>query len=177
MSEIETPNGRSEPQRRRQHRRSRLWAAAFRHLWRGWRVELLVASLILLAVFLLVERMEIRKSLFAWLISLLQALERLDLVVLRWIENMVRRTTLSDLLAYILLLAGLGLAVWRLRWRLGHTPQFVERACPRCGDGLHRVHRRAADRLVGLFVPVRRYECKNSDCGWTGLRVKESQRG
>lgn len=41
--------------------------------------------------------------------------------------------------------------------------------CPQCGEPLHRVHRHPLDRLLSLFVPLRRYTCYARDCQWTGV--------
>ncbi len=49
----------------------------------------------------------------------------------------------------------------------------VTSACPQCGQ--HRlvpVTRRWVDRLVGLFVSLRRFRCKNMECRWEGNLVK-----
>jgi len=49
----------------------------------------------------------------------------------------------------------------------------VTSACPQCGQ--HRlvpVARRWADRLIGLFVSVRRFRCRNMECRWEGNLVK-----
>jgi len=40
--------------------------------------------------------------------------------------------------------------------------------CPRCGANLIRIHRRPVDRLLSLFRPVRRYNCTQLECNWTG---------
>lgn len=51
------------------------------------------------------------------------------------------------------------------------------RCCPRCGaTGVVRVPRRAVDRLLGLFMSLRRYRCTHVECGWEGnLRHKPRQ--
>lgn len=41
-------------------------------------------------------------------------------------------------------------------------------ACPQCGGRLIRMTRRAMDRALSLFVPVRRYRCQNFSCQWEG---------
>lgn len=41
--------------------------------------------------------------------------------------------------------------------------------CPRCSGHLRRIPRRLLDRLVSVFVPLRRYSCVNCTCQWTGL--------
>jgi hypothetical protein len=41
------------------------------------------------------------------------------------------------------------------------------RSCPACQSTyIDRVKRRLTDRILSLFVPIRRYCC--SECGWVG---------
>jgi hypothetical protein len=40
--------------------------------------------------------------------------------------------------------------------------------CPRCAGSVERVRRRLIDRIVSVFVPVRRYRCRNDACSWEG---------
>ena len=40
--------------------------------------------------------------------------------------------------------------------------------CPVCGTNLIRTPRRQVDRVVSLFVPVRRFRCQNFSCQWQG---------
>lgn len=48
------------------------------------------------------------------------------------------------------------------------------RRCPICGGYLERIRRRRLDRLLSLFVEVRRYQCQNHRCQWEGtLRVNQ----
>jgi hypothetical protein len=89
----------------------------------------------------------------------------------------VQRITLSDLVAYVLLFGAVSLAMWRTRRRLMTPSRYTALACPRCGGEVHRIHRRWYDRLLDLYVPVRRYQCKDPECCWRGLRVKHSNQG
>jgi len=57
---------------------------------------------------------------------------------------------------------------------LANRPDVTEHAthrvlcrCPKCGGDLLRVRRFAVDRLLSLFVPVRRFRCV--ECVWEGL--------
>jgi uncharacterized integral membrane protein len=158
--------------RRRSGRRTKLSVPRF---FREWWVELLVALLIVVVVFLLVERMSIRQSLLAGASGFLAGLGELLSTVVGSIADFVRGTPLSNLTAYVLLLGVIGLAAWRLRWRLMTSPRLTVQACPRCGGELHRIRRRSRDRLVDRFVPVRRYQCRNKECRWRGLRVHRSR--
>ena len=144
-------------------------------LWSGWRVEILIVALVAVAIFLLVERMQIRETLFGWLQRAVAALESLGGGLVRGLVNLVRNTTLSDLTGYVLLLLAAAFLLWRLRWRLMTMPRFTARRCPRCGGDVHRIHRRPIDRLLNLFVPVARYRCKDRECRWAGLRVRSAR--
>jgi hypothetical protein len=124
-----------------------------------------------LAVFLLFERMQIRQTVLAWLRQGLQSVSTLGDSLYQGVASLIRRTTLSDLTAYIILLVVIVVALWRTRWRLMRLPRLAAQECPRCGSELHRIHRRFRDRLLGLFLPVRRYQCKNRDCRWHGLQT------
>jgi hypothetical protein len=176
---METPTSPSESthRRRARRRRSSRFVAHMQRVWQNWWVEILVALLALLAVFLLVERIDLREGLLSWMASLLKGVEGLIATVFRGSLAFVQRTTLSDLLAYLLLLAVAIVLGWRSRWRVMHTPRLSELICPRCGSDLHRIHRRALDRALNLLVPVRRYQCKNRDCHWRGLKVAGKHHG
>lgn len=42
-------------------------------------------------------------------------------------------------------------------------------SCPICGEHeLHRIPRRAVDRLLSMLVEIRRFRCANAQCNWTG---------
>jgi len=128
-----------------------------------------------LAIFLLVERMSIRQTLWRWLLALWHGIESLASGLARALVSRAQHTTLSDLLAYCLLFMAAALILWRGRRRLMTQYRFTALKCPRCGSELHRVHRVWHDRLLDLYVPVRRYQCEDDECRWRGLRVKPSR--
>jgi hypothetical protein len=41
--------------------------------------------------------------------------------------------------------------------------------CPACTGNLERIARRWPDRMLSLWVPVRRYRCTAQTCGWQGV--------
>jgi hypothetical protein len=45
----------------------------------------------------------------------------------------------------------------------------VPHSCPMCGGEVRRIRRRPADRVVSVFRPVIRCECRDRECGWNGL--------
>jgi hypothetical protein len=126
---------------------------------------------IVFAIFLLLEQMQIRRTLVGWIRGSAQWVDDLLESALGAVEGLATSMTLSDLLGLLLLAGAAIFVVWRLRWRLTTMPRFIDRKCSRCGSDLHRVHRRRFDRVLNVFVPVRRYRCKNRACRWQGLRV------
>ena len=45
--------------------------------------------------------------------------------------------------------------------------------CPRCDGDLIRIRRRPIDRLLSLFVSLRRFQCTNPGCNWNGNLRKD----
>jgi len=174
---VSTPSTPPELTRRRRSKgqRSKGRLGALGRFWQEWKIEILVVLLLAFAVFLLAEQMNIRETLFAWLVDLLDSLDDLGASLVEGVKRFARNTTLSDLTAYGLILLVLGLVAWRTRWRLMTSPRWTTQSCPVCGSELHRTRRRTRDRFVNLLVPVRRYRCKSSECHWQGLRVSRSR--
>jgi hypothetical protein len=168
-----TPN---EPQpsaasaSRRRHSRSRLRTISAR-LWPEWRVEILAGLLLAVGAFLAVAHARIRAIASEWLQQGAQSVRAFSRGTMQWLIERVEGTTAIDLAAYALLGAGLLFVLLRIRWRLMTMPRFRGRECPACGSGLRRIHRRSLDRVVSVFVPVRRYRCRSRECRWQGLRV------
>lgn len=40
--------------------------------------------------------------------------------------------------------------------------------CPRCNGATNPIARRFVDLLTSIFVPVRRYRCREMRCDWEG---------
>jgi hypothetical protein len=136
-----------------------------------------VVILVLLAAFLLVERMQIRQTLLHWLRQGIQGLSSFGESIVQGFLTFVQNTTLSDLTAYALLLVAFIFVALRTRQRLMTSPRLTTHECPRCGSELRRIHRNSMDLLLDLYVPVRRYKCSDHDCRWQGLRVGTSRHG
>jgi uncharacterized membrane protein len=156
-----------ELHRRRRARRPSAVPPFLKAYW----VEILIVIGLLLGIFLMFERIQIRVTLLRWLNATLKtgmsAIGQLDNVLWAFITGI----GLSELIAIPLLTIVFLAIVWRARWRAQHTPALTDLHCPRCGGNIHRVHRRTLDRLASIFVPVRRYHCTNRECGWSGVRV------
>jgi len=143
----------------------------------AYSVEIIAAVVVGLGIFLIFERMNIRSTFFAWATIVAQnafhALGHVDNAV----ADAIARLTLSNALGLVLILGAVFAIVLRVRWRLIRAESLTTLRCPRCGGSIHRVHRRAGDRVVGWFVPVRRYRCSNKECRWGGIRVATSEHG
>jgi hypothetical protein len=157
---------------RRRHRPKENRLAA---TWRKYRFELIWLFVVGLGLFLVLEQMSIRASLAAWshriVRGLLGGIRQLD----GGFESFVARLSFSDVVGLLLIAAAVVAILLRIRWRLLNDPGLTTVACPKCGGAIHRTHRTGLDRLIGLYVPVRRYRCGNADCRWRGLRVGEHQ--
>jgi hypothetical protein len=135
-----------------------------------WWAEILIVLFVALGVFLLFERMQIRLTLLRSLQAGWGSLFKLGGAARHWVTALIERSTLSDFVGLALLGIALVVVLWRIRWRLVTMPRFTTRLCPVCGSRLHRVHRHALDRVLDVFVPVRRYRCDNPECRWSGRR-------
>ncbi|MBN2549553.1 MAG: hypothetical protein JXB15_10375 [Anaerolineales bacterium] len=142
--------------------------------WREYRVELIALVVILLGVFLLVEQWDIRVTLLRATVQTVDSLKTLLGAASDWVVGYVLSMTLSDLVGWALIIATTIFVLWRIRYRFIHSERLKATYCPRCYGELVRVHRTLLDRLLGgLFFPgSRRYRCSNSDCRWSGLRLR-----
>jgi hypothetical protein len=151
-------------------RRSRK-SGGLRWFLRKYRFELLWLVVVALGLFLLVEQVNLRQRLtdgfIAAAVWLLSRFRSFDNRVVTWLEQV----SLSDVSGAMLVLAAITAVLLRVRVRLLSNPRLTLLRCPDCGGSIHRIHRHTFDRLLGLYVPVRRYRCQDLQCGWRGLRV------
>lgn len=152
---------------RRSHRRANRLELFLRHYW----FEIVWVAVVALGLFLIFERMSIRRNLLQWVNQLgrgvLQGVDRFGETALAWLT----RITLSDAVGFVMVAAAVVAIVWRIRWRMLHNPVLGAEICPKCQGTLQRVHRTWFDHMMDVFVPVRRFRCANSACAWRGLRV------
>lgn len=157
-----------------QHHHRRRDEGKLRRFLRTYRFEIVWLLIVALGIFLIFERLNIRSSSIAWLrraaAATLHGVGHLNEVV----DAFLAQTTLSDVIGYALVLGALLAICLRVRWRIIHSPKLTDLRCPHCGGAIHRSHRRAVDRFISSFVPVRRYRCANDQCRWYGLRVGTS---
>lgn len=158
----------SETQHRHRHQHEE---GRFRRFLRTYRFEIIWAAVVALGIFLILERMNIRARIVQGLRAAAALLFHGAGHLEQSIVSFLARTTFSDAVGYVLILAALVAILWRIRWRMMRSPTLTTLRCPRCSGEIHRVHRHLLDRLISLYVPVRRYRCANGSCRWQGLRV------
>jgi len=138
---------------------------------RQYQVELVAVILALLGIFLLVERMQIRATIFAAMRAVWRTITGAVWAVISAVVNRILHTTISDLIGLALIVLAMFIVLRRVRLRL--LSQLASpHICPVCGEQLRRIHRRRQDYLLSLLVPVARYRCRNEECRWEGIRAR-----
>ena len=127
--------------------------------------------IVALGIFLIFERLNIRRSLSTWLGQFVATAQNSVGNLGGTVAVLLARITLSDAIGFVLILGALVAIALRVRWRLINNPTLALLRCPQCNGNIYRVHRNAVDRLINLYVPVQRYRCANDQCLWHGLRV------
>jgi len=140
---------------------------------REYRVELVAALMALLGVFLLVERIQIRVTIFRTMLLAWRTISGAVGALVRAVVYRITHITVSNLIGLVLIVLSIVIVLWRVRVRL--TQRLTGSTCPVCGGELRRSHRHWLDRLISLLLPVRPYHCRNRECGWKGLRARPSQ--
>jgi hypothetical protein len=142
-----------------------------RRFLRSYRFEIIWLAIIVLGIFLIFEQLNIRRSFVAWLGEVAAVIQNGVGGLGGAASASLAQATLSDTIGYMLILVASVAIALRVRWRLMRNPALTVLRCPQCAGTIHRVHRRAIDRVISLYVPVRRYRCANNQCRWHGLRV------
>ena len=122
--------------------------------------EITVVALIGLGIFLLLERLEIKATVWGAAVSLAHTVASAVRSLARGISGRLHTVETSDLVGIGLIVAALGLLAWKLRLRaIRRHPSLSE--CPRCSGNLERVRCRLFHRLlaIALWVHIRHYSC------------------
>lgn len=141
-------------------------------------VEIIAVLVLFLGLFLIFERMQIRKSLLGFIRTTWESILIFISSVWGWIETIKTVITISDLIGILLLISVIIFGLWRIRYRFDHTKKWLAVTCPKCGSAIIRIHRSPIDKITGaIFFPnARKYGCTNENCDWRGLRRKGRRR-
>lgn len=145
---------------------------------REYLIELIALLFILLGIFLLFERMDIRETLYQAVLGLTDNLRTGLAEASSLGQSYLTGFGLSDLLGLALIILAVIFVLWRIRYRFIRSERWAGSYCPKCGGRIHRKHRSSVDRFIGkvLFQDSARYKCSNEECDWTGLRQKGRRR-
>ena len=137
---------------------------------REYRIELVAALTALLGIFLLVERMQIRVTIFRIMRLAWRTVSGAVGAVVHAVVYRTSHTTVSDLIGLALIALSIVIVLWRMRVRL--IQRLTGSTCPVCGGELRRRRRDRLARLLSRLLPVAPYSCRNRECDWEGLRVR-----
>jgi len=138
---------------------------------RDFRQEILIGAIFLLGVFLLVEDLDIKVSVYHGLVYLSKHMGTLANKIFMSIIEGFKVLEGSDIVGVALILIAINLFIYRVQQkfviRYGQLP-----ACPDCGEDLNLIHRSITHRIVGFVfrVKIRRYACKV--CEFEGLKMR-----
>ena len=80
-------------------------------------------------------------------------------------------TSIELVVIVIIIVFILLIITWMVGRALFERQVVKSGSCPKCGGtSFHRIHRKAFDRIFGMGLVIRRYQCDNQACKWNGLR-------
>ena len=145
-----------------------------RRILREYGLEFIAFVIAATGIFLVINEFSIREALQ---LAYQNAILRLG----SWTQNAatggLAQFSPNDLLGWFLFLGGVVVIIWRGRYHFLQSEYWKAVNCPKCGSGLHRIHRTSWDRFLSrtLLRGARRYQCKNPECGWSGLRQRRDE--
>jgi hypothetical protein len=134
--------------------------------------EIAVALLTASGVFLLVERLQIKATLYSWSVAALRRVAAEVHSALAQIWHVLEINEKSDIVGGVLIVAACGLVADRMRRRwIGRHP--IEDTCSICGVDLFRRRRTWPQRVLGVLLRVElsAYGCRG--CGRRGVAARQ----
>ena len=140
--------------------------------FKTYRYEIIILVLFLLGIFLLLEKMEIKKFIYNLLKNSFIYLGNSIQFLIEKIKLFVSGIETSDIVGYLLISIAIFMVLHRLRDRMINRKSFLSN-CPKCNGSLHRIHRKSLHRIIGfiLYIEVRNYSCKK--CSFRGIRLRK----
>ena len=148
-----------------------------KRLIREYYIELLAVIVCLVGLTMVVLHVDIRNATVKMINVFISVLQNIFLSIFQRVEKNITHFTLSDMFGLIIIIIALAFLYWRVRYRILQRLRWTEHRCPLCQEAVHRIHRSKVDRIVNFFLgrPLRRYQCVNEECKWTGLRYSHKR--
>ena len=148
-----------------------------RRIFREYWLEFVALGIVGTGVFLVVKEFSLREALRLAYHNAIAFLGNSADRAVTGMLNYFAHFSLSDLLGAFLVLAGLAFIIWRGQYHFYRSAYWKAVNCPKCGSELHRIHRTSWDRFLSrtLLRGARHYQCKNQECGWSGLRQQREE--
>ena len=140
-------------------------------------IELLAALVSLIGLIMIVVHVDFRKVIVKMINIFISVLQNIFLRIFQRAEKNITQFTLTDMFGLIIIILAFAFIYWRVRYRILQKLRWTEHRCPICQEAVHRIHRSKADRILtfSLGRAIRRYQCANEECGWTGLRYSHKR--
>jgi len=142
--------------------------------WNEYRFEIIVFSLLAMGIFLLVEKMEIKMTVYRWVKTFIIITTRLISDASQTTFQLIQEVETSDIIGLILILTALFMIYLRIRKRTIYRFATLYE-CPNCGGELRRIHRKISHRILGLLLwtDIKYFSCNK--CDFHGIRMSERQ--
>ena len=124
----------------------------------------MVLFLISTGIFLLLEKMKIKREIFYIFQNVIFFIKDIMVVILLFMSTIVKNIEISDLVGIIFIFIALIMIFKRIRIRIFQRfSQLSE--CPKCGQDLRRAHRTTKQKLLGwiLYAKVKQFSCNKCD--------------
>ena len=140
--------------------------------FREFKIEIIIFGIAILGGLIWFDPLGIRSGLLTFLRSVVIGIGGFIPDFEEKVLNFFSSLTVADVVGFFILVTACIIVVIRVRTRYLASDYYLSRNCPRCGDRLNRIHRRWYDRVLStlLLIPLHRYRCAHSECGWKGLR-------
>ena len=135
-----------------------------KNLFKEYNFEIIVFSMLVLGIFLLVEKMEISETIFFILKTTIFLFADIIKAVRDKIHEILSWLEISDLVGIILILLAGFMVALRARIRLLSKYQKINE-CPECttGNKLKRIQKKLKHRMINIVLRLRvyYYQCEN----------------
>ncbi|MFQ6615130.1 MAG: hypothetical protein ACE5D1_09840 [Fidelibacterota bacterium] len=149
------------PQHHHRHRNS---------FWQEFRFEITVTTLLVTGVALLVERFEIRRTVWGWIQTGIKATHHFFSNFLQNFFDFILSLRLSNTVGVLLIFTAFMMIFNRFRRKMIVRYSTLY-SCPQCGSDLNRIHRTFYQKFLGiaLWTNIKHYKCKK--CDYTGMKM------